>query len=933
MSISKEEMSNILYLAETESQRELLKYVVVKATGLSNTKAKSFYGLGNVKERKEKVESALEKAISIRQSIEKIARLKDRALLSSFGIDCASDCDTSSESESESDSDNDSAIQKESSQSSPDKITEPVVTDDEINPDFLTLNAKNNPMLDVNQVLCILKECTFNWFELVSQLESRLNVSDDLVSNVLDELGNQLTSNNLGLSEMDQKIAEQSWQAYSLMKTYSDSSCSDDSIVSDSDESENEMWRKGIDDVLSADGKEMIKKRKEALKRKAVRETKQRIMEERFLKRRSKKVSRILTQCPDIGKEIEQFVQDSGAGADAWRRTGVLTFDGNRKLKKKPTFKRIQQHLQEKYNTHISYGSVVQLCIARNKRRRSAARYKGVAKVLQKRSRKGFNAKFNPDEHWSCAFYATLNELEYKDGMAAMNIGRDDQAGFRLDTMTTHRLHGTLCVKGKEALTTRTDYTTRYPSTLQTTSYNFAETETVGELCAGVVKACGLHEKNPAQHLADLEMLSKKDELKPAFIDPMTNQLKKVQFIRVDGGHDEGPSHCEVQYWWTVWHLKTDAIATIITCRNSGASFRNRVELQNGCLSLAHTNLFIPSTLNGSCLEGDGKINHEKMQENLSSAIEIYISRVSGAPCGSAQIELYRGANSTEHQKENDLVKIFLKGNKAEKQALEEEHPALYAKIKSIWELKKRHENKNVPSKYVYSLLCCYQRDCIHSLCKNGRPAINPTWYPGGPPLTYFPLPTKDPERPFGQENCSQCKSECAGHYLKPKLLVDKAINSEQPPSMQPPSDIILSVYKKYENIPPDDVVCATSEDVLLPVGETRMWFEHLHQVSLNRKKGAKKAASTRSKRKAKAKDKHPVPDDANEDVCASCGELEPPEEEDKDCTSAEVHWIACDGCLSWYHFQCCGLNSCEDVSSLSHWLCLNCKESWDPNA
>ena len=90
-----------------------------------------------------------------------------------------------------------------------------------------------------------------------------------MVSNVLDEHGNQLTSNNLGLSEMDQKIAEQSWQAYSLMKTYSDSSCSDDSIVSDSDESENKMWRKGIDDVLSTDGKEMIKKHKEAFKAKS----------------------------------------------------------------------------------------------------------------------------------------------------------------------------------------------------------------------------------------------------------------------------------------------------------------------------------------------------------------------------------------------------------------------------------------------------------------------------------------------------------------------------------------------------------------------------------------------------------------------------------------------------------------------------------------
>ena len=119
--------------------------------------------------------------------------------------------------------------------------------------------------------------------------------------------------------------------------------------------------------------------------------------------------------------------------------------------------------------------------------------------------------------------------MQYKDGSEVMNIGRDDQAGFRLDLLTTHRLHGVLlCAKGNETLTTRTDYTTKYPSTLQTTSYNFRETETVGELCAGVVKARGLHEKNPAQHLADLEMLSKKDKLKPAFIDPKTNQLKKI---------------------------------------------------------------------------------------------------------------------------------------------------------------------------------------------------------------------------------------------------------------------------------------------------------------------------------------------------------------------------------------------------------------------
>ena len=71
--------------------------------------------------------------------------------------------------------------------------------------------------------------------------------------------------------------------------------------------------------------------------------------------------------------------------------------------------------------------------------------------------------------------------------------------------------------------------------------------------------------------------------------------------------------------------------------------------------------------------------------------------------------------------------------------------------------------------------------------------------------------------------------------------MVEMVMNNQQPPSMHPPSDVILSVYKKYKNIAPDDIICATSEDILLPVRETRMWFEHLHQVSLNQKIGAKR--------------------------------------------------------------------------------------------
>ena len=45
--------------------------------------------------------------------------------------------------------------------------------------------------------------------------------------------------------------------------------------------------------------------------------------------------SKIMADCKGIGKVIEEYVQSRNVGADAWRRTGVLTFDGNRKLKKK----------------------------------------------------------------------------------------------------------------------------------------------------------------------------------------------------------------------------------------------------------------------------------------------------------------------------------------------------------------------------------------------------------------------------------------------------------------------------------------------------------------------------------------------------------------------------------------------------------------------
>ena len=73
----------------------------------------------------------------------------------------------------------------------------------------------------------------------------------------------------------------------------------------------------------------------------------------------------------------------------------------------------------------------------------------------------------------------------------------------------------------------------------------------------------------------------------------------------------------------------------MVTTRNSGSSYKNRAVLHNGCSALGHTNLFIPSTLNGSCVKDDGMVNETKLKENLSSVIDVYMSCMDGATCAS----------------------------------------------------------------------------------------------------------------------------------------------------------------------------------------------------------------------------------------------------------------------------------------------------------
>ena len=123
-------------------------------------------------------------------------------------------------------------------------------------------------------------------------------------------------------------------------------------------------------------------------------------------------------------------------------------------------------------------------------------------------------------------------------------------------------------------------------------------------------------------------------------------------------------------------HLNKGKVATLITTRSSGSSYSNQVELQNGCLSRGHSGTFIPSTMAGWCMDTDtGTVNTSKLKENMDLAIEAYIHRVNGCPCGETIIHLFRGADSTEQQETCDKLLVLIKGSNAKKRLLQAENP------------------------------------------------------------------------------------------------------------------------------------------------------------------------------------------------------------------------------------------------------------------
>jgi hypothetical protein len=124
------------------------------------------------------------------------------------------------------------------------------------------------------------------------------------------------------------------------------------------------------------------------------------------------------------------------------------------------------------------------------------------------------------------------------------------------------------------------------------------------------------------------------------------------------------------------------------------------VELQNGCLSRGHSNLFIPSTLAGNCM-ASGELNHDLLVKNLELAVDVYIDRVIHCECGDGVINLFKGPVSQQYQLYHENINIFLKGCKKKKQELKQTHKDMYKLFEFVWDIRERHLIKGYPKQYI----------------------------------------------------------------------------------------------------------------------------------------------------------------------------------------------------------------------------------------
>ncbi len=334
----KAELKQLLVLAQSDRERELIKLATFQASGLTKTSARRHFGFENISNRLLRLEQCIEEAESVRECINSLSGDQEKAVALSVGVAPDDDsCSTSSDDQHNT-------------------CDDPTVFSE--NEGFLDNPVTTAFTIAHEEFLVILKEPVFNWFEVVKRVtewSSEFNEGDVIVKL---EHYFFIAMNDESLCDKDKTVLEQSHRAFKLDMSRQDlvnreADALNGLIVTDSDSDDPDNYL-DLQDFACDKAKTLIAKKRKQIKRRANYLKSKKVAEQNFLSRKvSRKVRGILDQFPNIGKEIEAFVEESNVGAEAWRRTGVLTFDGNTRVKSKVTYERIRQHLIRIHNRNF----------------------------------------------------------------------------------------------------------------------------------------------------------------------------------------------------------------------------------------------------------------------------------------------------------------------------------------------------------------------------------------------------------------------------------------------------------------------------------------------------------------------------------------------------------------------------------------------------
>lgn len=201
--INKSEIKGLLGLAQSDRERELIRYSLFKASGLTSSGVRRHFGFEKMSERARSVRDCIETARSIREAIDKLSTIQDRAILAAMGINVD---------ETESDSDSSSDDDVLSQPLTPLGPTPPLP-----DPAQSTARPLSPPDLPNFYMLReVLERGQYNWFEIVEYLESYVSDTADasILQDHLEDFYRHVLS--LPLSSSHKNLIKQSYAAYTI---------------------------------------------------------------------------------------------------------------------------------------------------------------------------------------------------------------------------------------------------------------------------------------------------------------------------------------------------------------------------------------------------------------------------------------------------------------------------------------------------------------------------------------------------------------------------------------------------------------------------------------------------------------------------------------------------------------------------------------------